>query len=86
MSAEKTVKAANVNKIADDLSERLAKRLDRLAMAMEETAASELAAIKADEERPADFAAAFLEIFAHEVNALAEESASLVKLVRDIAA
>lgn len=81
----KSITGDNVKLLSVQLRERISNRLGRLALIMEEAAASEIDACEKDDERPADFAVAYLAVFTREVQDIVEECGDLESLIKKLA-
>lgn len=85
--AEKTIKAANVEKIANELNGRLSERLGRLHTVLEDAAASNLKSFDDDIEHYNPYPAlCVMALAASELESISEELFGMICLIRKLAA
>ena len=86
-AAEKTIKAENVAKIADELTSRVGDKLERLHAVLEDTAINNLRTFDDDTEHYNPYPAlCLMSLSASELEAIGGELFALVKLIRELAA
>lgn len=85
--AEKTIKAANVEKIANELNGRLSERLGRLHAVLEDAAASNLKSFDDDIEHYNPYPAlCVMALAASELERISEELFGMICLIRKLGA
>lgn len=86
-TSEKTIKAANVARIADDLTARVSDRLDRLHAVLEDTAAVNLKNYDDDAECFNPYPAlCVMSMAASELESIGGELFGMIRLIRELTA